>query len=408
MRQRCLYLKKTWSGSILVFLSLILIFSACKKTSQTDEPVGSFAQVSVVSVSDISDTSALVRAVVNDPPDPERSGICYDSLPVPSGGQFLHFKSDSGLVVRLIKLKPYVNYYVRAFTVREHDTLYGPATCFRTKDIWHEQKINSENKINHIKRDGDLLYAATGKGFYISRDGGHSWQLLGFPNENVSAFDAKGNTVFLSSNASLYASIDGGQTWSFRASKNFSDLLVDSSRVFGTGGSWTVFSSIDNGFTWNGFTLNGANYVTIRSFVKHEDRVLAGTSGRSMYCVWPQFVKIDHPGPAYESNSPPDLEETKGRLLAAYGQLYYQENDLQWKVFKQLPYNFRCVSGDGPRIFASSSDISLLYLSYNNGDSWQIVSNKGLPALAKIWDVMVCKSCLYVYSPQGLLYRFRL
>ena len=405
MRQRCLHLKKTWSGPLYVFLALILVFSACKKPSQTDEPVGSFAQVSVVSVSDISDTSAMVRAVVNDPPDPERSGICYDSLPVPSGGQFLHFKSDSGLVVRLTNLMPYVNYYVRAFTVREHDTLYGPATCFRTKDIWHEQKINSENKINHIKRDGDLLYVATGKGFYISRDGGHSWQLLGFPNENVSAFDAKGNTIFLSSNTSLHASSDGGQTWSFSATEYFNDLLIDSLRVFGIRGF--RFTLFEGGLTFSSTLLDGSNLILMRSITRFENTVLAATSGKHIYRIWPQRVKLGSVGYAVPNSEPPDIDISQGMLIAARGGLYYRINDYSWQRFMQLPA-LSCVSADGPLIFTTSSNISSLYLSHDNGDSWQIVSNKGLPALAKIWDVMVCKSCLYVYSPQGLLYRFRL
>jgi photosystem II stability/assembly factor-like uncharacterized protein len=159
--------------------------------------------------------------------------------------------------------------------------------------------------------DPEVVYAATGNGLYLSRDGGETWRHLdglesvvlpavnppsaesGLIVEDVLLDPSDSRTVLAAiMQAGVYRSEDGGETW-VQASAGMDpnepafDLVADPNRpgVFYVS-TWQsgVFVTTDGGTSWHRLT-DGLNYTHMRALALSQDGAVlyAGTRGRGVF-----------------------------------------------------------------------------------------------------------------------------
>ncbi|MEP7341862.1 MAG: hypothetical protein ABI977_29280, partial [Acidobacteriota bacterium] len=108
--------------------------------------------------------------------------------------------------------------YNIAFRVSDNSTL--PLSDTRTVPItvmsgFTRQPFPGQGSIQALLTRGSDLFAGTGDGIFLSRDGGSNWTSVsgGLTNRNVTALAASGNRVFAGTTNGVFVSTNDGQNW---------------------------------------------------------------------------------------------------------------------------------------------------------------------------------------------------
>lgn len=351
------------------------------------------------------------------------------------------------------------------------DTLGFPVVAhregiFRNEgDGWKKISTNDFIELNTVAVDQQgTIYAGrfglTGGGVFSSIDGGASWS---FSGDNSSLTDAiralfthSSGAVFAGTEKSgIYRTLDQGATWEEvnngmqsrfirRLEENMEgDLVVattagmyrstdlgDSWKKVNTGIRATIVEDIligQNGYmyaaTWNGIFRSedqGANWEEIqeglRSTIFRKIRQSAdGTliTGSSRHGLFMSFNNGDNWEALGEFAGPllrgveimPD-----GTLFVGLDNALFRstDNGASWQeVSKELDFIRSFVIDKDGVIFAGNLFISLVYRSFDNGDTWELILNLEERELSRgISDLIITsKGTLIAGLHQGAIYR---
>jgi photosystem II stability/assembly factor-like uncharacterized protein len=191
--------------------------------------------------------------------------------------------------------------------------------------------------------DPEMVYAATGAGVYLSRDGGDTWRHLDALETSVFAiaepasaeeglivedivmdpFDAQ-RLLAAVMDAGVYRSEDGGETWT-QASAGLDpnepvyDLVADPNRagVFYVS-SWQsgVFATTDHGGSWQ-LLADGLDFFGMRALALSEDGTVlyAGTRGGGVFRLG---TPVGSPPAAGATPSGPPPSTSPGELVPTH------------------------------------------------------------------------------------------
>jgi photosystem II stability/assembly factor-like uncharacterized protein len=230
--------------------------------------------------------------------------------------------------------------------------------------------------------EGDKLYISTGRGIFFSDNLGNSWQAVTGDDRSGFSMEISGNEIFVGSvnNVSMHYSPDGGLTWEQR----YSSVTEEGTRHFLKWGNtlWVgtddqVYSSPDDGITWNSSTLHSVRPSSL-------NRVDADlfVSGNDEYGYFGVYRSQDH-GTSWmrilstqETNVPKSgfLKIGETIYITGFKALYYSEdNGISWTI-KLLPHSFNFyhrtyLTNIGNDLFISYGD-GILYTS-DRGETWE-------------------------------------
>lgn len=285
---------------------------------------------------------------------------------------------------------------------------------------------------------GDILFAASGaQGVFKSTNGGRSWNRTAYPVRTQPfgsrpfrvAAAGSGKTVFVASGFSLHRSTDGGTTWqplasgdgslSFPAQQVALSPTFDRDQTLLANTPGAVYRSRDGGDNW-------ARVLAVDSENWSTDVLAFAPDGRTAY------VRFGYGQPLYSSDDGGQTwavqptssgdeyfsilnfaTNNQGLLTAA---VEYDRKLLQtgpqtppWRNLSELlPPELTSVNAVGYR---SNGNLYVggqggLFVSSDNGQSWQAQPTYELPANATITGLAVTDSVLVVSLDTGEIFRF--
>ena len=230
--------------------------------------------------------------------------------------------------------------------------------------------------------EDDKLYISTGLGIFVSDDFGNSWQTLAGNDRSGFSMEVSGNEIFVGSvnNVAMHYSPDGGVTWEQR----YSSVTQEGTRHFlkwentlWVGTDDQVYSSPDDGVTWNSTTLHNVRPSAINR--ADDDLFVSGNDEYGFFGVyrsqdngasWMRILSTQ------ETNVPKSgfLKNDDTIYVTGFKALYYSDdNGISWTI-KLLPHSFNFyhrthlthIDGD---LFISYGD-GILYTP-DRGETWE-------------------------------------
>ena len=171
-----------------------------------------------------------------------------------------------------------------------HGTLFaginqGGGISYTTDNgnLWHHSSPSSFDWINAITvNDSNIVYASGNLALYRSRNGGHTWDTIGFPISNLPIYSFYMNgpgSILAASHQGIFRSTTDGTYWEplLKDSMTNYAIVQDPGGWIFAGTDSGVIRSTDNGASWvavnSGLPNTGVRAMTITN----EGKILAGT-----------------------------------------------------------------------------------------------------------------------------------
>jgi serine/threonine protein kinase len=284
-----------WFVGILLFVVLVIVIAIAVKSSNNSFPSSansensesvvdsdiSLAEVSGVSISEITETTAQVSADLKSSGGGEFSvfGFCYSTSTNPTINNNKTIASGDGNTfnVSLSNLQPNTTYYVRAYATNEAGTAYGEEKSFVTK-----QKEQTTTKL----KIGDTY--AGGIIFYIDGTGQHGLVCAAYDQSSGAEWGCNKNAIYgtsttFGSGQSNTNKIINSCSESSIAAKICNDL------VFNGYSDWFLPSKDELYFMYKNLKQNGMGDFAGASYWSSSEY-----AGHETYFVWLQsFINGD-------------------------------------------------------------------------------------------------------------------
>ncbi len=246
---------------------------------------------------------------------------------------------------------------------------------------------------------GNNMYAGSGfgAGVYISTNNGDNWSASGLTNQTVLSLtiDKINNIIYAGTYTDVLKSTDGGSTWSSTGlSGNIWALTTTiTGEVFAGTWSGSIYSSSDNGNSWNNLT----NELTIVQdiLIKPNGDIFAATAG-------PGILHSTDNGNHWVNKSAGlgilNINSVNtapnGSIFAGAGMIYRSlDNGGSWSYVKggrgNSWYNSIVTNSQGI-VFGANAGLSggyWIYRSTDNGANWSRINNGVTDST--IWTVVV-------------------
>ncbi|PBQ32710.1 hypothetical protein CNR22_13310 [Sphingobacteriaceae bacterium] len=343
---------KTTLGFCLT-LCTVFILSSCKKERKNDpEPTASGEPVVVntsflaLGAKDITNNSAVSGIYIAQlgSETVTEAGICWSESPDPTtASNKINVNVEVGIhAVNLTNLKNSTVYYLRSYIVNASGTSYGMQLIFHTKGIW---TLNQQvpGKINDLISVESVMYASTeSNGLYYSIYDGKSWMPSSLNNQKTRHLVQNEDYIYVgTSNAGVFYGKDIGSNWQ-QINTGLDSLRITGMTAYNenvyvlTGGE--IYRKSNSESKWTKLTL--ANSITPTSMWVSEVGVSIYDSLTSKQYYWDEEMS------AFSYAGDPPFSNP------------YVVKNLRTKLF------LGSATGN--------------YLSFNNGEQWQNITDNNL------------------------------
>lgn len=125
--------------------------------------------------------------------------------------------------------------------------------------------------VNVLLASGNLVFAGTGSGVFVSSNNGINWSQTSLNNKIITGMTAKGGYIFAGSSLypssyGIWISGDNGNTWTQLPNGGLSRVLgSNSSYIYNASSDWGIERSSDNGANWD-YTMYGNVFDCIATY----------------------------------------------------------------------------------------------------------------------------------------------
>jgi photosystem II stability/assembly factor-like uncharacterized protein len=387
---------KTKLPLTLVLLVICFLFSTCKKkdkdedsqptqqntNTNTTNPLGVVTTGAVASIthnsalcggSVTSEGTSLIVAV----------GVCWATFHDPTT-LCPHTNDGAGVgnyQSSITGLQPNTVYYVRSYVSNGNGTSYGNEYSFRTVPAWEATATLSGN-YPYLTTcvDSTIFCSLYSSGTIVkSNDHGVSWT---FANNGMSS--AYNITSLINDGANLYAadayggiyrSSDQGANWTVQSNFTGVRILAYSAGILYAGTNNGVYVSSDNGVTWvpknTGLPITDIGYLAV--------------SGNNIYVSpmnsWENIYVSPDNGATWSIYTNQFFSQGVYSILVSGSKVYVtsdngvkssNDNGVTWVDYPNFS-NLLAIRGN--KVFASGNNLSLFYISSDNGSTFTTYSS---------------------------------
>lgn len=266
-------------------------------------------------------------------------------------------------------------------------TPHGIYTCLQSDTVWIPTNFHSSVDYNFdvrsIVRKGDMLFAGSGTGIWVSPDSGLSWMPVtnGLPPTTVTAMIKTGSALIVGTLTNAYSSDDDGLNWSFvpGLTGNVRNFLEVNSILFAAT-STGIFRSTDLGMSWTESDSGIPGDATGFSVAANSNYLFAGINRGSQLAT---IYRSSDQGLSWTLSdsglmlaySIDMLGEKNGRMYVGLSTGLYQstDNGASWIPANTAIRGASSFAAIDNEIFISTYSYSLtsqLFRSSNDGISW--------------------------------------
>lgn len=237
----------------------------------------------------------------------------------------------------------------------------------------------------HIRQGMFIYVGSYGAGLYISAEE-TAWRMLGLENmviTQVIVDEDNPYSILAATNVGIFSTNDGGETWvNLGPIQSLVTTLAQhstDSRILLAGTPNGVYRSTDHGKTWVGPELAGAEITGV---------VFAPTNSRVAYmaCLYGAVYRSDNGGETWNLIRYPDRQgypplavhpEDPNTIYlgpANKGLVRSTDGGITWESLGLQGYSISAIlvpSLSPHAIFVGTDDESGLFVSWNNGNTWQ-------------------------------------
>ncbi|MFC2092581.1 hypothetical protein ACFLSV_01650 [Bacteroidota bacterium] len=261
--------------------------------------------------------------------------------------------------------------------------------------------MGTNKNVWSLATSGDNIFAGTNSGVYISTNNGVNWSLTSLNNQSGNVLLINGNNIYTGTYNGVFNSTNNGQNWEQIGLENRSiwALTIHGNNIFaGTDFGHGVYRSTNNRLSWTQTSLGDINFIS--SLVMSGNNVFAGD-----WALNSVFLSSDT-GNTWTQISLGGTPTEVVLCLAVKGNFMFAGVD-NGGVFRSSNSGFNwaqtSLSMGGVTsfaikdnyIFASDFLFGEVYLSSNNGTSWEL-KNQGLSSQIDVWSLTTTSQ--YVFA----------
>jgi len=212
---------------------------------------------------------------------------------------------------------------------------------------WQPTNGPEGGSITCLSTNGNSIYAGC-HGLHTSTDNGNSWTQLGLANLWINCIVFDGGNIYAGTNSGIYVSGNSGASWNSigLASVQINAIAIMGTKILAGTYGFGIYSTTTNGIIW---TQLAAGLI--------DDYVFSLTmSGNNIYAGTMDGIYVSH------------------------------NNGINWAVSGLSNIWTTAISVSGTNIYAASHDTSGVFISTDNGVTWDSInnglSNKMVNALA--------------------------
>jgi photosystem II stability/assembly factor-like uncharacterized protein len=289
-----------------------------------------------------------------------------------------------------------------------------PADTIPLASEWTQTNWLASNSLFNLYSSQDKVFARIWDSFnggrmFLTSDEGINWTQISSADSNIDIL----SIVMLNSKIlagtwnGFYLSTDGGTTWNAATPTGipadiaiWSIVMIDTTLFAGTTGN--IYKSLDNGNTWT--EVNSAIPVEARitSFVSSRDGIIAGSASSGIFkttnggASWTEI----NSGLTNKYISQLSVIDTKLLAITLDGVFESDNDGMSWAAATAGLENINCFIVVNDQLLAGTEDNGI-YLSSDGGVIWTSL-NSGIPGNTRVWSLTVSSYGIFAGTDKGV------
>lgn len=376
------------SSAFVLFFACLLL-SCSKREILNDpppvDPTQDVAQVEIIKIENITDTSAIVTASITS--FPQQQGITSQGFQWSEDDQ-THFNNPklingnaSSYSMVISPLSKGSKIFVQPVTKSPNAMSFGKTLSFLTSGSasWHPVNLPA---LTCMASERNLVFAGTSNGFFVSSDSGQTFKNAGFTGISVKYMAIQNDHVFLGTNFGLFSSNLQGTLITNKDPSPGTGMAVLGNSVMIVSDTGFVFSA-DQGQTWrtieSGIIINGKP-VKCRSITSSLSRFYAMLESYNAATYMLQVYYFDFetetwlPTPLFQGSGPNQFSMTASENRVAvsfYNSTLIWEEDKAAIPLNAFPTGVFTRFTRTPGVHMGFSEAGSMQLSFDNMATWQ-------------------------------------
>ena len=289
-----------------------------------------------------------------------------------------------------------------------------PAGTISLASGWTQTNWPASNSLFNLYSCQDKVFARIWDSFnggrmFLTSNKGINWTQISSADTNIDIL----SIVMLNSQIlagtwnGFYLSTDGGTTWNVATPTGipadiaiWSVVMIDTTLFAGTTGN--IYKSLDYGNTWTEVNSGIPAEARITSIVAGRDAIFAGSASNGIFKTTNGGANWTEINSGLINAQICQLTVMDTKLLAVtLNGVFESDNDgKSWAADTFSIQNINCFAVVNDQLLAGTDDNGI-YLSSNNGLTWTSLSS-GIPGNTRVWSLSVSSYDIFAGTDKGV------
>lgn len=289
-----------------------------------------------------------------------------------------------------------------------------PAGTIRLASGWTQTNWPASNSLFNLYSCQDKVFARIWDSFdggrmFLTSNKGFNWTQISSAdtNNDILSIVMLNSKILAGTWNGFYLSTDGGTTWNVAALTGiptdiaiWSVVMIDTTLFAGTTGN--IYKSLDYGNTWTEVNSGIQAEARITSIVSNRNAIFAGSASNGIFKTTNGGANWTEINSGLINTQICQLTVMDTKLLAVtIDGVFKSDNDgKNWAADTSSLENVNCFVVVNNQLLAGTDDNGI-YLSSDYGISWTSLSS-GIPANTRVWSLSVSSNGIFAGTDKGV------